>query len=95
MGSDAPRATRHDLGVPIYEFSCRACGSRFEELTKPQATAPCPSCGADDVERLISPVATLKIGPQGRDKRRMEARRHDRRAREAEKRRQVPPPAGA
>jgi putative FmdB family regulatory protein len=87
MGSDAVRATRHHFGVPIYEFSCRSCGARFEELTKPHATAPCPGCGGEDVERLISPVTTLRIGPQGGDKRRMEARRHDRRAREAEKRR--------
>ena len=87
MGSDALRATRHDFGVPIYEFSCRACGARFEELTAPGGTAPCPRCGGAEVQRLFSPVTMLRIGPQGRDKRRMEAKRHDRREREAERRR--------
>jgi putative FmdB family regulatory protein len=74
--------------VPIYDFRCDACGERFEELTRRGATPPCPRCGATDVERLISGAVTmLRIGPQGRDRRRMEAGRRDRREREAERRR--------
>lgn len=48
--------------MPIYEFRCRTCGARFEEL-RPMvdadssvATAACPQ-GHDDVERLLSMVA--------------------------------------
>ena len=46
--------------MPIYEYSCHACGYRFEELVslahaqEPQA---CPSCGGQDTERLVSRFA--------------------------------------
>jgi putative FmdB family regulatory protein len=42
--------------VPLYEYSCHACGATFEALIRPpDATVPaCPSCRSADVERLIS-----------------------------------------
>ena len=45
--------------VPIYEFSCSACGCRFEELVGShvgldEADVRCPECGAADLERLIA-----------------------------------------
>ncbi|HXU83591.1 MAG TPA: zinc ribbon domain-containing protein [Polyangia bacterium] len=44
--------------MPIYEYACRGCGRRFEELVFGQAPAPaCPSCSAGDVERLLSTVS--------------------------------------
>lgn len=75
--------------MPIYDFACGACGARFEELVRADATPPCPGCGkADRVERLISLVAPpLKIGLRGRDARRSEAKRYDRRERERERKR--------
>ena len=43
--------------MPIYEYRCRVCGERFEELTSADAAAPaCPRCGAD-AERLLSAQA--------------------------------------
>jgi putative FmdB family regulatory protein len=76
--------------VPIYDFECAACGERFEELTKADATPPCPSCASPRVERQISLVApTPKIGLRGADARRSEARRRDRRERAAERRRRA------
>ena len=51
----------------MYEFRCATCGERFEELTRADETPSCPGCGAGDVERLISPVATLRIGLRGGD----------------------------
>ena len=49
--------------MPIYEFRCRTCGSRFEEL-RPMAdvgssVATAVSCpqGHEDVERLLSVIA--------------------------------------
>lgn len=73
--------------MPIYEFECGSCGERFEELTSADATPPCPRCAAADARRLISLVAPpLKIGPRGRDARRMEAKRYDRRERQRERR---------
>jgi putative FmdB family regulatory protein len=45
--------------VPIYEFECRSCGQRFEELVgrhvgRKSAEVRCPECGAAEAERLIS-----------------------------------------
>ena len=42
--------------MPLYEYSCHACGATFEALIRPpDATVPaCPSCRSADVERLIS-----------------------------------------
>jgi putative FmdB family regulatory protein len=79
---------RHHVRVPIYEFSCRRCGERFEELVRAGETPACPSCSAADVERLLSGgVATLRIGLRGGDARRSEAKRRAQRERAAERRR--------
>jgi putative FmdB family regulatory protein len=41
--------------MPIYEFTCRACGHDFETLVpRPGAKAPCPSCGSTKVAQRIS-----------------------------------------
>jgi putative FmdB family regulatory protein len=45
--------------VPIYEFSCSACGHRFDELVGSHVgldvlDVVCPECGSDQVERLTS-----------------------------------------
>jgi putative FmdB family regulatory protein len=43
--------------VPIYEFTCRDCETRFEELVKANGADPhvdCPSCGSADTLRLLS-----------------------------------------
>jgi putative FmdB family regulatory protein len=45
--------------MPIYEFSCRKCGHRFEELVGSHVGVAakeirCPECGAAEPERLIS-----------------------------------------
>jgi putative FmdB family regulatory protein len=45
---------RYDLGMPIYDYKCRACGQQFEELVKLGQTPPCPECGGLDLEKLIS-----------------------------------------
>jgi putative FmdB family regulatory protein len=46
--------------MPIYEYRCEGCGERFEEFlslsTKP--APPCPKCGAEKAERLISRINT-------------------------------------
>ena len=45
--------------MPVYEYRCRACGHEFEHLVLPGRTmpVPCPACGAEDVERLLSAFA--------------------------------------
>jgi putative FmdB family regulatory protein len=45
--------------VPIYEFECRSCGHRFEELVGSHVgleavDVRCPRCSADAPERLLS-----------------------------------------
>ena len=42
--------------MPIYEYQCRACGQRFEELQK-VTDAPlvvCPKCQAAALTKLVS-----------------------------------------
>ena len=45
--------------VPIYEFVCRSCDQRFEELVgshmgTSESAVRCPACGGAKVERLVS-----------------------------------------
>ena len=45
--------------MPIFEYSCRACGHQFEFLKLPSrpAAAKCPACQGEDLERLLSGFA--------------------------------------
>lgn len=48
--------------MPIYEYSCRACGERFSELYRSYEAALaqppiCPHCHSAETERRISNVA--------------------------------------
>jgi putative FmdB family regulatory protein len=58
-----------DQDMPLYEFLCRKCGHRFEELlTSAEAEAgkvPCPACGSKRVEREFSAFATGSGGTGG------------------------------
>jgi putative FmdB family regulatory protein len=40
--------------VPIYEYTCRACGAQFEALVRGTDVPACPSCRGEDLERLFS-----------------------------------------
>jgi putative FmdB family regulatory protein len=40
--------------MPIYEYECRTCGHRFEQLIIHSTTPTCPSCSGHDLERMIS-----------------------------------------
>ena len=44
--------------MPMYEFVCRECNIRFEELvfsaSSPLDDIVCPECGSGKVEKLIS-----------------------------------------
>jgi putative FmdB family regulatory protein len=54
--------------VPIYEFACRDCERRFEELVKVNGSSPaaaCPHCGSSDTKRLLSVFA---VGAASRPK---------------------------
>jgi len=40
--------------MPLFEFSCKNCGGKFEELVKSQTQVTCPKCGSSEVTRLVS-----------------------------------------
>jgi putative FmdB family regulatory protein len=45
--------------MPLYEYQCDACGTRFERIRKfsdPPLTT-CPNCGAEQVQKLVSSPA--------------------------------------
>jgi putative FmdB family regulatory protein len=66
--------------MPIFEFKCETCGTRFEELTKVGETVPCPQCGAERARRLYSEMAPPSRQPRGARVRSDESQRREREA---------------
>ncbi|RMF37062.1 MAG: zinc ribbon domain-containing protein [Chloroflexi bacterium] len=51
--------------MPIYEYLCANCRTRFEALrpkTQADAPIPCPSCGSRETSRTISLFAAHAEG---------------------------------
>jgi putative FmdB family regulatory protein len=48
--------------MPLYDYQCRRCGHRFDQVVKLNETPDCPACGAADPERLVSFSATVSTG---------------------------------
>jgi putative FmdB family regulatory protein len=49
--------------MPIYEYTCRACEHRFEELVSASGTiVACPDCTSGDVQRLFSSFSAGVVG---------------------------------
>ena len=51
--------------MPIYDFRCHVCGVVSEFLVanfSDSRTLACPSCGSQNLERLISAPSLLKNG---------------------------------
>lgn len=43
--------------MPLYDFTCKACGERFEVMSSSDQldeNAVCPACGARDVTRVFT-----------------------------------------
>jgi len=63
MGNGSTPIAHHPLPIfpmPLYEYSCRACGKRFTFLAgvvSGNTDARCPRCDSDDLTRLMSRVA--------------------------------------
>ncbi|HEX9343015.1 MAG TPA: zinc ribbon domain-containing protein [Actinomycetota bacterium] len=53
--------------MPLYEYSCDACGQRFEALVPAGDAddATCTACGAGPVRRLLSLIAAPVRGGDG------------------------------
>jgi putative FmdB family regulatory protein len=67
--------------MPIYEFECEECGSRFEELLMgDDAEIVCPHCGSTRTRRLMSAVSPPGRQPRGAGVRSDESRRREREA---------------
>ncbi|WP_083850768.1 FmdB family zinc ribbon protein [Novosphingobium sp. Rr 2-17] len=49
--------------MPLYDYRCPACASEFELLIRTADQPACPTCGTNQIVRLISRVA-----PAGRAK---------------------------
>jgi putative FmdB family regulatory protein len=46
--------------MPIYEYTCRACEGRFEQLVRSmngQSNVKCPECGSSRTARVLSVFA--------------------------------------
>lgn len=56
--------------MPIYEYKCQDCGSKFEKLvrnTSVQTAIECPSCGQSHVQQEYSTFAAHAAGPRQSD----------------------------
>ena len=54
--------------MPLYEYSCRECGRRFEVLQRIGADATgvvCPGCGTGTVSKQFSTFASSVAGGAG------------------------------
>ncbi|MCF7822527.1 MAG: zinc ribbon domain-containing protein [Mariprofundaceae bacterium] len=40
--------------MPIYEFQCRQCDTRFETLVRISDVPACPQCHSEELQKLIS-----------------------------------------
>lgn len=53
--------------MPIYEYTCSACGKDFAELVRADTVVRCPSCAGARVERRLSipapPVTARAVAP--------------------------------
>lgn len=45
--------------MPIYDYQCRRCKHRFEQLVRPGQAPDNPACGAAAPERLFSGTAAV------------------------------------
>jgi putative FmdB family regulatory protein len=49
--------------MPIYEYACRSCGSRFEKLVRADTELDCPQCHSRQLEKQLSVFATAAPAP--------------------------------
>jgi putative FmdB family regulatory protein len=50
--------TRSELAVPIYEYTCKQCDNKFEQLVRTMSgngeKVKCPECGSTKTARALS-----------------------------------------
>ncbi|HEX7054948.1 MAG TPA: zinc ribbon domain-containing protein [Burkholderiales bacterium] len=50
--------------MPIYEYSCRACGHEFETLVRAAETPSCAKCESADLEKKLSVFSAQGGAPE-------------------------------
>ena len=54
--------------MPIYEYECRKCGARFEELLKrADEKVNCPKCGSSRLTKQFSTLGGVRDGGSSGD----------------------------
>ncbi len=48
--------------MPIYEYTCKTCGTAFEQLIRGDEKAQCPSCGKRQLQKKFSVPAAHTQG---------------------------------
>jgi putative FmdB family regulatory protein len=48
--------------MPLFEYTCRACGHRFETFVSASRTPHCPKCESGDLEKEFSTFGTRSGG---------------------------------
>ena len=48
--------------MPIFEYKCEDCGTKFEKLVRNGARVECPSCGQDHLKQEYSTFAARANG---------------------------------
>jgi putative FmdB family regulatory protein len=48
--------------MPLFEYACKGCDSRFELLVRGSDTPECPSCHGTDLQRQLSVFAAHTNG---------------------------------
>jgi putative FmdB family regulatory protein len=59
------RLRRRPGAMPIYEYHCKRCDNRFEQMrpmAQMRSPAPCPSCASVETMRLLSLFAARTKG---------------------------------
>lgn len=51
--------------MPLYDFKCRDCAGTFEVLAAAGETVECPSCGGQNVERMLSAPGQVGVKTPG------------------------------
>jgi putative FmdB family regulatory protein len=52
--------------MPLFEYTCRGCGHRFETLVTANRTPACPACASSDLEKQFSTFGTRSAGAGSR-----------------------------
>lgn len=48
--------------MPIFEYTCKSCGSDFELLIRHDTRAACPECDSADIDKRLSLPAVKSSG---------------------------------